>query len=519
MAMPDPPIQRIGIVGAGFAGLTSARYLKEFGFDVVVFDKEREVGGVWASTRRYPGLTTQNVRSTYALSDFPYPADYPEWPTGEQVQHYIDAYVDAKGLRDDLRLGAEVVSAAQEESGSWTLVVRDVDSGKQRSEQFDHLVVCNGIFSEPFVPALPGAEDFADAGGRICHTTEFHDASQATGRDVVVVGFGKSSCDVANAVAPVADSTTIVARKIIWKIPKKFLDKLNYKYLMLTRMGEALFPYIEREGVERFLHGSGRPIRNGMLGSLQSVVARQFHLEELDLHPHTPLETIVRSTVSLASDNFFEKVSSGELVVEREAQITRLEPGRAHLSNGKELPADIVICGTGFNQRVPFFDADLHARVTDDSGNFRLYRQILPLEVPNLTFNGYNSSFLSQLNAEIGALWIAALLTGRLRLPPRGEMEAQIDKRLSWMEERTEGKHSKGTNIIPFSMHNVDELLDDLGLGIAPHIHLKEWLLPIDPSDYEGLEQELKRRPPTSEPAVGPGRPAAAASEATKEAG
>ena len=65
--------KKIAIVGAGFAGLASAKVLTEFGHDVHVFEKDSEVGGVWTTSRRYPGLGTQNVRSTYALSDYSYP--------------------------------------------------------------------------------------------------------------------------------------------------------------------------------------------------------------------------------------------------------------------------------------------------------------------------------------------------------------------------------------------------------------------------------------------------------------
>ena len=79
----------IGIIGGGFAGLSSAKIFKTFGHSVTLFEKEGDVGGVWSASRRYPGLTTQNVRSTYALSDFPYPKGYPEWPSGEQVQKYL----------------------------------------------------------------------------------------------------------------------------------------------------------------------------------------------------------------------------------------------------------------------------------------------------------------------------------------------------------------------------------------------------------------------------------------------
>ncbi|MFI6243725.1 hypothetical protein ACIBEF_28035 [Micromonospora sp. NPDC050795] len=80
-----------------------------------------------------------------------------------------------------------------------------------------------------------------------------------------------------------------------------------------------------------------------------------------------------------------------------------VEGGRpaARLADGTVLPADLVICGTGFRQHVPFFDEALHARLQDDAGNFMLYRQILPIGVPRLTFAGYNSSFFSPLSAEM----------------------------------------------------------------------------------------------------------------------
>ena len=102
---------RIGIIGAGVAGLATAKTLKQAGHDVVVFDKTPDVGGVWSGTRRYPGLTTQSAKATYALSDFPMPRDYPEWPTGEQVQTWLAAYAATFDLDQHLRLNTEVTRA------------------------------------------------------------------------------------------------------------------------------------------------------------------------------------------------------------------------------------------------------------------------------------------------------------------------------------------------------------------------------------------------------------------------
>ena len=75
---------RVAIIGAGVAGLATAKVLKQAGHEVVGYEKAPDVGGVWSRTRRYPGLTTQSPKQQYSLSDYPMPRDYPEWPTGRR---------------------------------------------------------------------------------------------------------------------------------------------------------------------------------------------------------------------------------------------------------------------------------------------------------------------------------------------------------------------------------------------------------------------------------------------------
>ncbi|GAB3706138.1 hypothetical protein [Mariniluteicoccus flavus] len=152
---------------------------------------------------------------------------------------------------------------------------------------------------------------------------------------------------------------------------------------------------------------------------------------------------------------------------------------------------DTVVCATGFRQEVPFLSDELQHRITDERGNFELYRQILPHDVPGLTFCGYNSSFFSPLSAEVAAIWTSAYLLGELELPPVAERRAAVQERLRWMEKRTENHHARGTNIIPFSMHNIDEMLDELGLNVPKPRRAQQWLLPPDGRDYSTLPERL----------------------------
>src|SRR5690606_19292162 len=247
-----------------------------------------------------------------------------------------------------------VLSAEPMQGDGWRLTLRDVNGGGTTEYEADNLVVANGIFSEPFIPPYEGREAFEAAGGRVCATSSFHDVEEARGKHVLVVGYGKSSCDVAAAVGEVAMSTKVVARELLWKMPRKILNVLNYKYLMLTRMGEGLFPYIEQRGFERFLHGPGKGVRDGMIKSLQSVATRQLKLDKLGLVPEGTFDRIARSTVSLATDALYRQVEQGRSEVVRDCEIVRLgqNGGRpvADLSDGRRVPADIVICGTGFQQ-------------------------------------------------------------------------------------------------------------------------------------------------------------------------
>jgi len=485
---------RVGIVGAGVAGLTTAKVLKQAGHEVIVYDKAPDVGGVWSRTRRYPGLTTQSPKAQYSLSDFPMPRDYPEWPSGAQVQAYLAAYATHFGLDDALRLSTEVTSAVPAPDGGWTVTAGGTAEG------VDKLVVANGIFCEPAVPRYPGEAEFTAAGGQVLAGTELHDQEQARGKRVLVVGYGKSACDVTVPVSQVAASTDVIARHLLWKVPRRIGGFLNFKMLLLTRMGEALFKYLRPRGVEKFLHGPGNGVRGRMVNSIGSASVRQFGLKRLKLVPPGQMEDIVRGAIGLSTEGFFEGVAAGRIVVHPNRTIVRLladgDRPAAELDDGTRLPADLVICATGFTQGVPFLPADVLRRVLDERGNFMLYRQIRPVDVPGLYFNGYNSSFFSPLNAEMAAVWIAADLAGAIPLPGPAAMRSQVIGQLAFMDAATDTHHCHGGKIIPFSLHNVDEVLGDLGVNISARVRAWHWLMPVDPAAYRRIAPAVISRLP-----------------------
>ena len=60
--MAQPSSARIGIIGAGAAGLITAHTLLRDGFvSVEVLTRDESAGGVWAAERVYPGLSINKL--------------------------------------------------------------------------------------------------------------------------------------------------------------------------------------------------------------------------------------------------------------------------------------------------------------------------------------------------------------------------------------------------------------------------------------------------------------------------
>ena len=99
----------------------------------------------------------------------------------------------------------------------------------------------------------------------------------------------------------------------------------------------------------------------------------------------------------------------------------------------------------------------------------------------------------------MAAVWIAADIAGTVPLPDPEEMRRAVFAQLAFMDEATSGHHCHGGKIIPFSLHNVDEVLDDLDLNIPARVRASHWLNPVDPTAYRnvtpGVGAQLGRGP------------------------
>ncbi len=497
-------IEHICIIGAGVSGLVAAKTFLEEGYTVTVFEKKQGLGGVWEKSRTYPGLTTQNPRDLYAFSDYPMPASYPEWPTGEQVRNYLESYAQHFGVVERIQFNAEVTQVEKKTRGTGWFVTVNFKSDRswewrEQKYEFDFVLVCNGTYSIPKVPNLFGIETFTAFGGKVLHSTEFNDISLLEGKACLVVGFGKSATDIATIAATLAKKCTLVFRQASWKFPRFFLGIVNVKYILLTRFAEAWFPYRYLQGVEWALHTMGKPLVWAFWRTQEMLLRLQFRLDACGMLPDKPINKSVDCASGIAPEGFYKYVRTGKIRAIK-THIARFLPDGVDLANGEQLQVEVVIFGTGFRQDIPFLEEKYRRLVMDERGNFHLYRNLIHPDIPEMGFVGYNSSFFCQLTSEIGARWLVQLVKGDLILPSLSSIHKEMEAEWHWKQTGLPADLVSGTCVAPFHIHHLEQLTHDMDV----RSHNQGWkriatmMMPVDPSAYQSIRQELQSRKQSS---------------------
>ncbi len=210
---PDRPF-RVAVIGAGMSGLVAAHRLHQAGIEVVVLEKNDDVGGTWLENS-YPGCRV-DVSNLFYCYSFAQRDDWPQHFSSQEVLlDYFRGVADRFGLRPLIRFGAEVRSAELDEATMrWTLRVRTADG--EDAIEADAIVSGVGQLNRPNVPDLPGADTFA---GPAFHSARWDHEVDLDGKRVVVIGTGASAAQLVPEIAEPAAHLTILQRTPAWFLP------------------------------------------------------------------------------------------------------------------------------------------------------------------------------------------------------------------------------------------------------------------------------------------------------------
>jgi len=349
----------VAIIGSGMIGLNAAIKLGQAGFCHQVFEEHDDLGGTW-SRNTYPGAAVDTPSHFYSYSFELNPTWSKYYPTGAEYLAYLRRVAAKYDLYPRIAFSTKVLGCVwHADEQVWELTVRGKD-GTVRTHRANAVVTATGVLNGPSIPEVDGARSFE---GETMHTAEWRHDVDLHGKRVVVLGGGCTSVQVVASIADEVASLDVVARQPHWVVPERqvsaevpdgvrwALENIPYfhqwfrtkTYWWAGDKGWSV-PRIDEEWYAT--HVSASPANDAVmqlcLRHLDEAFADRPDLKG-KLTPDFPpfAKRIVKDP------GFFEAVKRDNVTVHR-ASFQEIRPDGVVTTEGKFIPADVIIWATGF---------------------------------------------------------------------------------------------------------------------------------------------------------------------------
>lgn len=206
---------RIGVIGAGAAGLAAIKNSIDFGCEVIAFEQSETIGGTWVYSDRvgkdehgldvhssmYKDLVTNLPIELMCYPNEPFPENETSFVSSDVILSYYESYADKHNLRDYIRFGHHVVRVRPLANDSWEVIVRNLSIDQHETFIFDAILICNGHFHSCYIPKYEG-EIFS---GKQTHSHDYRSPETFKNEKILVIGGNFSAVDIVQQTAKYAE--------------------------------------------------------------------------------------------------------------------------------------------------------------------------------------------------------------------------------------------------------------------------------------------------------------------------
>ena len=238
--------KRACVVGAGPSGLVMIKELLEAGVEVKCYESYDSIGGAFRSIenggRSYDSLRLTVSNYFMAYSDFmPKKGSKRRYWSVSEYRDYLFDYIDHFKLSDHIFLSHTVTSSQIEGE---KVIVEVMHGSEKTTEVFDHLMICTGSNFVPRQPVIPNKDAFK---GDVFHSSQYINAEEFKGKNVLCIGLGESGADVVHEISQVADNCELLVRDYPNIIPRWINGHTNDSYT------STLLYSLKKTGIDNYM--------------------------------------------------------------------------------------------------------------------------------------------------------------------------------------------------------------------------------------------------------------------------
>lgn len=417
------------IVGGGQGGIGLAARLKRLEVPTIIVDKHARPGDAWR--KRYKSLCLHDPVWYDHLPYIPFPDHWPIFSPKDKIGDWLEMYTKVMEL--NYWHSTECQHARYDEAAQeWSVTVNR--GGETVVLHPRQLILATGMSGMPHVPDIPGADTFR---GRQHHSSRHPGGEGYSGKKCVVLGSNNSAHDICADLWENGADVTMIQRSSTHVVKSDVLMELALGPLyseaalkagITTDKADLLFASIPYQIMHRQHIPIYQEIARRDAAFYERLTRAGFLLDFGEDGSGLFMKYLRRGSGYYIDVGASELIADGRIALRSGVNIERITENTVVLTDGSELPADLIVYATGYGSMNGWAAQIISQEVADKVGKCwglgsgtakdpgpwegELRNMWKPTRQPGLWFHGGNlhqsrhySQFLSlQLKARLEGL-------------------------------------------------------------------------------------------------------------------
>jgi putative flavoprotein involved in K+ transport len=344
------------IIGGGQGAIGLAARLRQLDVPTLIVEKNPRPGDSWRN--RYKSLCLHDPVWYDHLPYIDFPTNWPVFSPKDKIADWLEMYAKVMELN---YWGSTTAKHAEfdEKTKEWTVVVEQ--NGKDITLRPKQLVFATGMSAKPNMPRFKGMDTFK---GDQHHSSKHPGPDACIGKRVVVIGSNNSAHDICAALWENDVDVTMIQRSTTHIVRSDSLMEIGLGDLyseravrsgMTTNKADLIFaslPYRIMHTFQKPVYDKIREVDAKFYAALEKA---GFKLDFGDDESGLFMKYLRRGS------GYYIDIGASQLVIDGKiklvsGQVEEIVPEGVRLSDGRVIPADVIVYATGYTSMTGFVE-------------------------------------------------------------------------------------------------------------------------------------------------------------------